>query len=65
MTYEEFRDKIEKELKGKPDGLTWTQLKRKLKLHQKVPNNKWVHQMEKDIGLLRVKDPRGTVWRLG
>jgi hypothetical protein len=64
MTYEEFRDTIQKELKKNPDGLTWTELRAKLKLPQVVPNNKWVRQMEKDIGLLRVKDRRGIVWRL-
>lgn len=64
MTYEEFRDAIKKELKANPNGLTWTQIKKKLRLPQKVPNNKWVHQMEKDIGLLRVRDSEGILWRL-
>ncbi len=64
MTYEEFRDSIQKELKKSPDGLTWTEIREKLKLPQKVPNNKWVRQMEKDIGLLRVKELRGVVWRV-
>jgi len=64
MTYEEFRDKIRMELKKNPDGLTWTELKRKLNLPQKVPNNKWVNQMIKDIGLMRAKRERSTVWKL-
>jgi bifunctional DNA-binding transcriptional regulator/antitoxin component of YhaV-PrlF toxin-antitoxin module len=64
MTYEEFRDSIQKELKKNADGLTWTEIRVKLKLPQKVPNNKWVRRMEKDIGLLRVRDLRGVVWRV-
>jgi bifunctional DNA-binding transcriptional regulator/antitoxin component of YhaV-PrlF toxin-antitoxin module len=64
MPYEEFRDVIKKELKQNPSGLTWTEIRQNLKLPQTVPNNKWVRQMEKDISLLRVKEPRGTVWRL-
>jgi len=64
MTYEEFRDRIRTELQRNPDGMTWTELKRKLRLPQKVPNNKWVNQMMKDIGLTRTRADRGTVWRL-
>lgn len=64
MSYEEFRDKIEKVLKSNSEGLTWTEIKTKLKLPQKVPNNKWVRMMEKDIGLTRIKEQKGTVWRL-
>jgi antitoxin component of MazEF toxin-antitoxin module len=64
MTYEEFRDSIRGELKRSPDGLTWTEIRARLKLPQKVPNNKWVRRMETDIGLTRVKDLRGVVWRV-
>jgi bifunctional DNA-binding transcriptional regulator/antitoxin component of YhaV-PrlF toxin-antitoxin module len=63
MTYEEFRDGI-KHLLQYNDGLTWTEIRTKLNLDQIVPNNKWVHDMEKDIGLLRLKDARGLIWRL-
>lgn len=62
--YKDFRDAIEKLLKAEPDGLTWSEIKTRLNLPQKVPNNKWVRQMEKDIGLTRTKESRGTVWRL-
>ncbi len=64
MTYEEFRDAIEKKLKANPDGLTWTELKAQLKLPQRVPNNRWVRSMEKDIGLLRAKSVKGILWRV-
>jgi len=62
--YEEFKKKIEEVLKGVPEGLTWTEIKQRLGLPQKVPNNKWVRMMEKDIGLIRAKEARGVVWRL-
>jgi len=64
MSYDDFKTKIQNELKANPDGLTWGELKERLKLPQTVPNNKWVRQMERDIGLLRVKEARGLIWRL-
>ncbi len=63
MTYEEFRDKILK-LLTHSDGLTWTEIRDKLDLPQVVPNNKWVRQMESDIHLIRVRDPKGIVWKI-
>jgi len=63
MTYEEFRDKI-KNLLQYSDGMTWTEIRTRLNLDQVVPNNKWVHEMERDVGLLRLKDPRGLIWRV-
>ena len=65
MSYEKFRDSIQKELKKSANGLTWTEIREKLKLPQKVPNNRWVRQMERDIGLVRAKELRGVVWRVG
>jgi len=63
--YEEFRDRIQEALRTEPKGLTWTEIKQRLGLPQKVPNNKWVRMMEKDIGLVRETDKeRGVVWRL-
>ncbi|HXG07073.1 MAG TPA: AbrB/MazE/SpoVT family DNA-binding domain-containing protein [Nitrososphaera sp.] len=63
MSYEEFRDKI-KNLLQYSDGMTWSEIRSKLDFPQVVPNNKWVRQMEEDVGLLRIKDPRGLIWRL-
>lgn len=63
MTYEEFRDEI-KEAISKHGSLTWSEIREKTKLPQIVPNNKWVRQMERDIGLLRVRDPKGIVWKI-
>lgn len=62
--YEKFKIQIEAILKAEPKGLTWTEIKQRLNLPQRVPNNRWVRQMEMDIGLTRTKEARGTVWRL-
>jgi hypothetical protein len=64
MSYEEFRDKIKGALQYSDHGMTWTELRNQLQLEQVVPNNKWVRLMEKDIGLERIKDIRGVVWRV-
>ena len=62
--YEEFKTTIEKTLRT--DGpLTWTEIKRKAGLKQRVPNNKWVRMLEADIGLRREWNrDRGTIWSL-
>ena len=54
--YEEFKNKIEKVLKESKTPLTWTQIKEKAGFEQKVPYNKYVLQMEKNIGLKREKN---------
>ena len=64
IPYSEFRDKIQNALKYRDDGATWTELRDQLALEQIVPNNKWVRQLEKDIGLKRIKDMKGVVWRI-
>ena len=65
LTYQEFRDKVRQTIQYSDKGMTWTQIREKLKLDQVVPNNKWVRQMEKDIGLMRVKRSDGViVWRV-
>ena len=62
--YKDFRDAIEKLLKAEPDGLTWSEIKTRLNLPQKVPNNKWVRQMEEDIGLIRERIRGRVHWKL-
>jgi bifunctional DNA-binding transcriptional regulator/antitoxin component of YhaV-PrlF toxin-antitoxin module len=64
MPYEEFKKKIEKILKEEPEGLTWTEIKKRANFQQKVPNNMWVKMMENDIGLVREKKERVIIWRL-
>ena len=66
MTYEAFRDTIAATLRAARGPLTWTEIRTSAKLPQKFPNNKWVHDMERDINLLRNKDAHGIIkWTLG
>jgi hypothetical protein len=63
--YDVFRDRISRALTASKSGLTWTQLRDKLGLPQRVPNNVWVRRLEADIGLLRVKSAgKGVLWKL-
>ena len=64
MSYEEFRDRIQKVLQSEPKGLTWTEIRRRANLYQKWPNNKWVRRMDIDIELIREKIKGRTIWRL-
>lgn len=66
MSYGEFKEKILELLRTEPAGLSWTEIRNRLSLPQKVPNNLWVRMMEKDIGLIRILDNKTakTVWRL-
>jgi hypothetical protein len=62
--YGKFRKQIETILKVEPEGLTWTEIKQRLNLPQKVPNNRWVRKMEEDIGLERKTIKGKTYWKL-
>ncbi len=62
--YEQFRNRIRSALTTSKEGLTWGELRERLRLPQKVPNNVWVRRLERDIKLLRLKGPSGTRWRL-
>lgn len=65
LTYEVFRDKIQETLR-KSGPLTWTEIRTNAQLPQAFPNNKWVHRLEADISLKRVKDLTGIIkWSLG
>jgi len=64
MSYEEFRDRIQNVLKSEPAGLTWTEIRKRANLYQKFPNNRWVHKLEEDIGLVREKTKGKTIWKL-
>ena len=55
MRYVEFRDSIRKELRRRRRGLTWVELRERLKLPYERPCPEWVKQLEKEIGLRRVK----------
>ena len=66
MRYMDFRDSICRELGRHAGGLTWAQLKAKLKLPYDRPCPTWVRQMEKESGLSREKgDGRALVWKVG
>lgn len=66
MSYEDFRDTIQKTLRDAGKPLTWTEIRTTAKLPQAFPNNKWVHRMEQDISLKREKDKHGVIhWQLG
>lgn len=64
MSYEEFRDRIRNVLKSEPEGLTWTEIRKRANLYQKFPNNKWVRRLEEDIGLTREKVKGRPIWKL-
>ena len=65
MRYTEFRDSIRDELACHDDGLTWVELKKRLCLPYERPCPTWVKELEREIGLSRVKGSgRAQVWRL-
>lgn len=65
LTYEQFRDQVKQTLQFQDNGMTWSQIRERLALDQVVPNNKWVRQLEKDIGLERVKQKDNIIlWRI-
>ncbi|MDN4185458.1 MAG: hypothetical protein QY871_00030 [Dehalococcoides mccartyi] len=66
ISYEEFCAQIKNILVTEKTPLTWTEIRTKAKLHQILPNNQWVHNMERDIELVRERDKNGVIrWRLG
>lgn len=65
MSYEEFSEKIKTVLISSSTPLTWTEVRTKVRLPQKWPNNQWVHRMEKDVKLVREKDKDGIIrWKI-
>ena len=64
MSYEEFRERVRRVLReiGKP--VLWSDIRRQARLHQKFPNNRWVHRMERDIGLVRQRIKGRVMWSL-
>jgi hypothetical protein len=65
-TYDTFKAAIERTLREAGKPLTWTEIRTIASLPQKFPNNQWVHQLEADIHLRRVRDANGIImWSLG
>lgn len=64
IPYYKFKSLVQELIKENKFGLTWQEIRDKLKLPQTVPNNKWVIQLERDIGLKRRKEGANTYWYL-
>ena len=66
MSYVEFRDSIHRKLRKNSSGMTWIELKTALDLPYDRPCPEWVRQLEKELSLVRRKEPRSRayVWRL-
>jgi len=66
MSYAEFKAKISELLLIEPSGLSWTEIRERLQLPQKVPNNLWVRMLMTDTGLIREFNRKNgkIVWRL-
>jgi len=65
MRYIEFRDAIQAELRRTPAGLTWAELKARLKLPYDRPCPTWTKQLERDIDLIRKPGSgRAHVWKI-
>ena len=64
MRYLDFRSLIQEELRSNPDGLTWAELKGRLRLPYTTPCYTWIARMEQEIGLSRSRGPRGMIWRV-
>ena len=64
MRYIEFREAISTALTRQPDGMTWKELRCRLRLPYKQPCPEWVACLEKEIGLVR-KEKRGNayIWK--
>ena len=66
MSYEDFRDTIAKTIRESNRPLTWTEIRTISQLPQMFPNNQWVHRLERDIELKRVRDKGGVIyWQIG
>ena len=64
-SYEAFSKAIADTLEKAEKPLTWTEVRTLARLPQAFPNNKWVRNMEIDIGLKRERDAHGIIhWRL-
>ena len=65
MRYVDFRDSILRELRRRPGGLTWPQLRDGLDLPYKSPCSEWVKRMEREDGLTRAPgEGRAYVWKV-
>jgi len=64
-TFEAFRDTIVQVLREAERPLTWTEIRTIGRMPQAFPNNKWVHDLERQVGLKRTRDKTGIIhWSL-
>jgi hypothetical protein len=67
MRYEEFRKAIQRELARSRAGLTWVQLRDRLRLPYERACPAWTAQLEQEIGLSRGRNGKGgraLIWKL-
>jgi len=65
MRYKEFKILIQNELLQCPDGLTWVELRDRLKLPYTQPCQTWIYWLEDEIGLTRGRGMnRAYVWKI-
>lgn len=65
MRYTEFRDRIRRQLRRRPTGLTWAKLRDALDLPYERLCPAWTARLEQEIGLVRKKGHgRALVWRV-
>ncbi|MBN1762391.1 MAG: hypothetical protein JW878_04850 [Methanomicrobia archaeon] len=65
MTYEKFRQEVERILEEKSEPITWNEIKASsTKLKQKAPYHVYVQKLQGDIGLVRFKHEQKTLWAL-
>ena len=65
MRYTEFRERVQKQLRRKPMGSTWAQLRDDLDLPYDRPCPSWTKRLEEEIGLTRTKGVgRALVWKV-
>jgi hypothetical protein len=63
--YADFKEAIGRILRQSGKSLTWTEIRTIGELPQLFPNNRWVKQLETDIGLRRSRDNHGIIrWHL-
>lgn len=65
MTFPEFREAIQSELRRTRAGLTWVELRERLGLPYDRPCPEWTRRLEEEIGLSRLKEGgRSLVWKV-
>jgi len=65
VRYTEFRERVQKQLRRKPMGSTWAELRDDLDLPYDRPCPSWTKRLEQEIGLTRVsRRGRALVWKV-